>query len=74
MSWNSPSVVSNLFGLERSAPSSCNRLEGLPGQWQDATQDDTLDAPEFMRRFLLHVLPAKFHRIRRNTRKHGLCH
>jgi len=24
----------------------------------------TLDAPEFMRRFLLHVLPAKFHRIR----------
>jgi len=34
----------------------------------------TLDAPEFMRRFLLHALPAKFHRIRRNTRKHGLCH
>jgi hypothetical protein len=27
-------------------------------------QTMTLDAPEFIRRFLLHVLPAGFHRIR----------
>jgi hypothetical protein len=27
----------------------------------------TLDAAEFIRRFLLHVLPTGFHRIRQNT-------
>lgn len=30
----------------------------------DRPQTMTLDAPEFIRRFLLHVLPAGFHRIR----------
>jgi len=38
-------------------------------RWKDYRLDDprrlmTLDAGEFMRRFLLHVLPAGFHRIR----------
>ena len=39
-------------------------LEGLPRQGPHAHKTMTLDAEEFMRRFLLHVLPGGFHRIR----------
>ena len=39
-------------------------LEGLPRQGQDAPQGDDAAPEEFMRRFLLHVLPGGFHRIR----------
>lgn len=33
-------------------------------RWKDRQKVMTLDAGEFMRRFLLHVLPPGFHRIR----------
>ncbi len=41
-------------------------------RWKDYRQEGrrkvmTLDAGEFMRRFLLHVLPPGFHRIRNNS-------
>ena len=40
-------------------------LEGLPGQGQQTRHKTMTLAPEeFMRRFLLHVLPGGFHRIR----------
>jgi hypothetical protein len=39
-------------------------LQGLPPQRPAAQQVMTLDTHEFMRRFLLHVLPHGFHRIR----------
>ena len=54
-------------------------LEGLPRQGQDAPQDHDAGADEFMRRFLLHVLPGGFHRIRHyglianNARKEKLA-
>jgi hypothetical protein len=44
---------------------------GVRFRWKDYRENGrtrhkvmTLSAPEFMRRFLLHVLPARFHRIR----------
>ncbi len=56
-----------------------SRLVAIDGtrvrfQWRDYRQRNkakvmTLDAPEFIRRFLLHGLPDGFHRIR-----HGVCH
>ena len=39
-------------------------LEGLPGQGRTRYKAMTLAPEEFMRRFLLHVLPGGFHRIR----------
>ncbi len=39
-------------------------LEGLPRKGTHAPQDHDAGADEFMRRFLLHVLPSGFHRIR----------
>ena len=41
-------------------------MEGLPGQGRRPL---TLDADEFIRRFLIHILPNGFHRIRH----YGLC-
>ena len=40
------------------------QVEGLPHQRPRPAQDHELDAAEFIRRFLLHVLPSGFHRIR----------
>jgi len=39
-------------------------MEGLPDQRPRPSQPNALDAAEFIRRFLLHVLPSGFHRIR----------
>ncbi len=53
------------------SPSHCARregrhlqMEGLPDQRPRRLKTMTLDAGEFIRRFLLHVLPSGFHRIR----------
>ncbi len=45
--------------LTRSSPCEDYRIEG-----RDRFKTMTLDAHEFIRRFLLHVLPSGFHRIR----------
>ena len=37
---------------------------GTPGRTPPSVATATLSAPEFIRRFLLHVLPTGFHRIR----------
>jgi hypothetical protein len=39
-------------------------LHGLPRQRGGPPEDHDLEATEFIRRFLLHVLPPGFHRIR----------
>ena len=44
------------------------RIEG-----RDRLKTMTLDAAEFIRRFLLHVLPSGFHRIRHCARKTATC-
>ena len=38
--------------------------QGLPDRWTRPLQDDDARAREFIRRFLIHVLPTGFHRIR----------
>jgi len=43
-------------------------MERLPGQGRDKAKVMTPPADEFIRRFLIHVLPSGFHRIRH----HGL--
>src|SRR5438128_1630099 len=39
-------------------------LERLPTEGSNSLQSHDVESSEFMRRFLLHVLPAGFHRIR----------
>ena len=39
-------------------------LQGLPPQWAGAVPHNDAQPDEFIRRFLLHVLPKGFHRIR----------
>jgi Putative transposase len=39
-------------------------MEGLPSEGDARYKLMTLDADEFIRRFLIHVLPDGFHRIR----------
>jgi Putative transposase len=54
-------------------------MEGLSVPSRDRLKAMTLDAAEFIRRFLLHVLPSGFHRIRRGeeglsrARPMGIC-
>jgi hypothetical protein len=40
---------------------------------RDRLKTMSLDAGEFIRRFLLHVLPSGFHRIRNYARETGAC-
>ena len=42
-------------------------MEGLPGQGRSRYKLMTLNADEFIRRFLIHVLPNGFHRIRQHA-------